>query len=78
MRWAESGVDEDGRVLDRGREKERERGSFFGRARLRSFRLSAVIVAARRRGPGQFSFRLLRDQRPRPCGGPGLEQTAGG
>ena len=49
MRWAGSGAD--GRGLDREREKERE-VVLFWRARLRSFRLSTVIVAARRRGPG--------------------------
>ena len=28
MRWAESGADEDGRVLDRERDREREKGRF--------------------------------------------------
>ena len=64
VRWAESGADGDGQVLDHERERERKGG--FWRARLQSFRLSAGVVAARQRGPGQFSFRLLRDQRPRP------------
>ena len=54
MRWAESGVDEDGRVLDRERERERKGG--FWRARLRSFRLSTGVMAARWRGPGRPLF----------------------
>ena len=76
MRWAGSGAD--GRGLDREREKEREVVLFF------LARPIAVVPTIDRDCGGaaawswSFSFRLLRDQRPRPCGGPGLEQTAGG
>ena len=75
MRWAGSGAD--GRGLDREREKEREVVLFLARP------IAVVPTIDRDRGGAaawswSFSFRLLRDQRPRPCGGPGLEQTAGG
>ena len=74
MRWAESGADEDGRALDRERERERERekGRFLARQ-------TAVVSTIDRNNGGAVawswstSFRLLRDQRPRPCGGPSLE-----
>ena len=65
MRWAESGVDEDGRVLDREREREREKGRFLARQ-------TAVVSTIDRSNGGAMawswstSFRLLRDQRPRP------------
>ena len=70
MRWAESGADEDGRVLDR--EREREKGRFLARQ-------TAVVSTIDRSNGGAVawswatSFRLLRDQRPRPCSGPSLE-----
>ena len=66
MRWAGSGAD--GRWLNREREKERE--VFFLARPTAVVPTIDRVVAARRRGPGQFSLRLLRDQRPRPCGGP--------
>ena len=50
MRWAESGADEDGQVLDRGREREREREVFgapdCGRSDYRpgSWRRDGVVL----------------------------------